>query len=175
MFTLNKFKILKEKKQQLVSLKEAKESLRISYDYDDSLIFNLVDFAIDAAENFTSKSIKTREIEYTSNLQNKTSFPLKYAPILEVCTLTLKTDKGEMEVKNYHLDAETGLLSLRTPLAGAVLTMRYIAGYSQDSLPLSIRQAILLHVAQMYDSSEQTDLISDEIRNLYGLHRIPKI
>lgn len=175
MLTKNSFKVLRIDPQKIFSIEETKNYLRISNDYDDLLIGNLIEFAIDFAENFTSLTIKTRLIEFTSNRQNTKVFLLKYNPVLQIENIALVKGNVEEEVKDYQIDEELWMLQLPKCLQESILRVQYIAGFTPEALPQSIKQGILLHVSQMYDRSEQTNAISDEVRSLYLLHRKPKV
>jgi len=175
MFTKNIFKVLAMDHQELFDLREVKNYLRISYDYDDYLISSLLDATIGYAESFISLGIRKRVIEFTSNIQNINAFSLKYHPIMEIENIQLKTGQEEEALQDYRLDPQKGVLYLSRPLEGAELQMRYSCGFTRNSLSPSIKQGILLHTAQMYDRSDQGGVISEEVRNLYLLFRKVKI
>jgi uncharacterized phiE125 gp8 family phage protein len=76
------YHIIDKKLDSIFTLKEVKNFLRISHSYDDDLIKNLIDAAIDYAENFTGKFIYTRQIK-CSVTQTKNRIQLKYIPFID--------------------------------------------------------------------------------------------
>ena len=57
-----KYKILEKESKAILKLKEVKNFLRISHDYDDSLVKELILAATEYAENFIGKFINVRKI-----------------------------------------------------------------------------------------------------------------
>jgi uncharacterized phiE125 gp8 family phage protein len=178
MFIYSKFKILNIEPQQVIALDEVKQYLRVSYNYDDKLLKNLTEFAIDHAENFISLSIRHRLVEFKTNNPRAKSFLLKHNPVItleSVCFAKEGKKEEELSKEAYHLDEDKWMLCLADYISSAELKVNYYAGISAPALPSSIKQGILLHIEQMYDNSEARHSISADIRELYQAYRKPKI
>lgn len=160
--------------QTIWSLEEVKNYLRIEADYDNELITSLIDAAIIAAENFTNLSLFTRQIEFTSNIQNSQGVQLKYPPLKSIEKVLLKTRDGELGLSDeqYYIDHRQKKLWLNTELEYQELIVNYTAGFDKINMPPSIRHGILMHIAEMYDRESSSNIaMSQEIKNLYLPYR----
>lgn len=78
-----KYQILEKEEEIVLTIEEVKNFLRLSHDYDDALIKDLIQAATDYAENFTGKYINTRVIECLV-FQASKEIHIKYAPLKKV-------------------------------------------------------------------------------------------
>lgn len=155
-------------------LEEVKNYLRISHEYDDNLIQSLIESGIEVAENFTGISIHQRLIE--CKIQSaKSYFSLKYLPILSVekVVLVKKEQKEEITDKFGQVNIITNQIHLNDEYVDQDIEIEYIAGHNQ--LARTICHGILMHVASMYEHSENGANLNSQIRDLYLPHRILKI
>jgi uncharacterized phiE125 gp8 family phage protein len=178
MYRKDTFKVMELPPQQIWTLADVKNYMRIEGNYDDGLINSLIEAAIVAAENFTKMSIISRRVEFTCNIRNKQEFNLRYRPIAQLVKIIVMT-KGEKSVlgsEQYSMDFDNASLLMNQKLDDEMLLVEYIAGFDQGSIPQSIRHGILMHVAEMYDRERQdTPFLSTEIKNLYLPYRQLKI
>jgi len=154
---------------------EVKNYLRISHDYDDKLIANLIDTAIDSAESFTGLSLRTRSIICRINNVSNLIY-LKHLPILEIEEVLLLEKEEKIHITSEFEHAQEGAARLGIPdkYIRKNLEIRYKTGYS-DVIPRSIRQAMLMHVAAMYENTEDSEVLSNQIKDLYAPYRAIKI
>ncbi|WP_316353510.1 head-tail connector protein [Candidatus Trichorickettsia mobilis] len=103
MLTQNSFKIIEILPQELWQLNEVKNYLRISDDYDDNLITNLIDTALVAAENFIGLSLINKHIEFRAKLQKQQQFVLKYQPIQKIEEIFTEKDEEKTVLNNRPL------------------------------------------------------------------------
>jgi uncharacterized phiE125 gp8 family phage protein len=167
----NNFQIIKIFPQQIWSLAQVKNYLRVEANYDDDLISGLIDAAITAAENFTKLNFIEKYIKFTCNIAWKKNFLLKYQPLKEILRLTIKQhDQGqELSIDHYFFDKS--ILTLKHELSGGELVVEYISGYD-GSIPHAIKHGIILHIAEMYDRQGQNSIgLSKEVKNLYLPYR----
>lgn len=155
-------------------LDEVKNYLRISHDYDDKLIVSLIDTAIDSAELFTGLSLRTKQIFCKLNHAMK-FIRLKYLPILEIEEIILagKAESNDVTSEFGDITTNTERLNIPDQYLGKNLEIKYQAGYSE--VPRPIRQGILMHIAAMYENSEDAVILSPQIKDLYAPYRMIKI
>lgn len=178
MYKKNIFKVISLSPQDIWSLEEVKNYLRIEADYDNELITSLTKAAIIAAENFTNLTLLAREIELISNIQYQQHyqqhFALKYPPLISVEKVLLKTEPGELILDDtqYYVDLNKQALFLHTEVRYKELRVNYIAGFNKSNIPPAIKHGILMHIAEMYDRESTASIaMSQEIKNLYLPYR----
>ena len=162
------------KTQEIWPLEEVKNYLRISHKYDDNLIQSLIESATEAAENFTGLSINQRRIE--CKIQNaKSNFTLRYLPILSVeeVFLVKKEQKDKITNKFGYANTTTNRIHLNDDYVDQDIEIEYIAGHKK--IARTISHGILMHVASMYEHSENGTNLNSQIRDLYLPYRIVKI
>lgn len=170
MFRKNIFNVTKLNQLELWNLDEVKNYLRVSHDYDDKVIKNLIISAIDSAENFLGLSLHQRNVEFISNVVGRRVFQLKYSPVIEITDVTFEmTGRTRQLAKNeYSYDAEYAALYLTRALAGEELKVSYTTGYENHNIPHTISQGVLLHICSMYDREGDNALsMSNEVKDLY--------
>jgi uncharacterized phiE125 gp8 family phage protein len=178
MFKKNTSVVIESLPQKLWNLEDVKNYLRISHNYDDSLIVNLIDAAIVAAENFTGLTLILKLVHFISNKKQQ-SFVIKYKPIniIKKVIIEYERDKYELKQDEYYIDCDNHLFYLKKPLSNGELLVEYMAGFDEHNIPKSIRHGILLHISEMYDRQEQPSgyVFSSDIKNLYSPYRQLKI
>ena len=170
MFKKNIFEVIERKDQEFWQLEDIKKYLRISNDYDDNLIKNLIDTAITAVENFTNLSIYNRHIKFTCNFSGKKNFELKYKPVNKILKIAISCGDNAEEVTSdkYYFDIRSNVLFLREPINQQELILEYICGFDVKNIPSAIKHGILMHVAEIYDREENIHTpFSLAIKNLY--------
>ncbi len=156
-------------------LDEVKNYLRISYEYDDQLIVNLISAAIDAAESFTGLSLHVKHVVcVVSNIVG--NLYLKYIPVLQINKMSLLSKKEKRDIKNDfgYIQKNNSSLYFKDKYLGKNIEIKYEAGY-RDIIPRAIQYGILLHVASMYENSEDGITLSSQIKDLYNPYRVVKL
>ncbi|ABV79570.1 hypothetical protein A3306_03615 [Rickettsia bellii] len=172
MFKKNNFQITKIFPQEVWSLEQVKNYMRVEANYDDDLILGLIDAAITAAENFTKLNFISKQIKFVCNIYGKREFLLKYNPVLRILKVTkkFKDQENEITLDDYVIDQN--ILALTKSLNNEELTVEYISGYDKDNIPHAIKHGIMLHIAEMYDRQAQNCVgLSKEVKNLYLPYR----
>lgn len=131
----NNFQITKIFPQEVWSLEQVKNYMRVEANYDDDLILGLIDAAITAAENFTKLNFISKQIKFVCNIYGKREFLLKYNPVLRILKVTkkLKDQENELTLDDYAIDQN--ILTLTKSLNNEELTVEYISGYDKDNIP----------------------------------------
>lgn len=174
----NIFKIIELFPQTIWALSEVKNYMRIEANYDDQLITSLIDAAINVAENFTKLTIISKRLQLISNIENQQKIQLKYQPINKLLKVLMIIDEKELKLgdKQYNLDQEKSILYLNDQSLIGELLVEYIAGFGKDNIPPAIKQAILMHVVEMYDRERvDSNFLSAEIKNLYLPYRFLRL
>ena len=160
---------------EIWSLEEVKNYLRVSYEYDDQLIVNLMEAAVDSAEKFTGLSLYQRQI--VCNIKNAhNSIRLKYIPVMDIQEVYLlnKNDKHKITDSFGYIETENLRLHFMDGYIGEDIQIEYVAGYN-NNIPRSIQHGILMHIAAMYEHTEDGVNLSSKIRDLYIPYRAIKI
>jgi uncharacterized phiE125 gp8 family phage protein len=139
-----------------VTLQEAKDYLRISNNYEDALISELITSARERLEGFTNRAFGEKEykvrFEYVDGWVE-----LPYSPIIDV--LSVENDAGDtldyeikgLEVKELFCSADNGVI------------VNYTCGYV--NLPKALKEAILKEVSTSYENRENY-VIGDSVNAL---------
>lgn len=170
-----KYHILEKEDESALTIEEVKNFLRLSHDYDDALIKDLIQAATDYAENFTGKFINTRVIKCLIFQADK-EIRIKYAPLNKILS-TEKVVNGELKdisdsFGEIHID--DALLELDPIYHGRDIIIKFSCGY-KDKVPHAIKMGILKHVSAMYELNEDSPSPVEEVRNLYLPFRSIKI
>lgn len=162
------YQISYTKKQEIWSIEEVKNYLRVSHDYDDKMISSLIDAAISEAENFTGLTLKEKKITILITSAQQV-IKLKYFPLFRILSI-YQHNNLEEDIKNQigYVDVERARILLDKKFIGENLQVEYLSGYGDEiPIPRTISHGILLRVAAMYDRADDYGIIDKEIKNLY--------
>jgi len=136
-----------------LSLSEAKRHLRIEEDYneDDDYISNLIIAATAKAEQYIGKDIAT-----TSNVVTIYDFNSSYIEITGGFFIagdpSLSSGTIDYKVEKYN----SLNIYLTEGISADPLTITYSTGFAQGECPILISQAILIKIADLYDTDRQS-------------------
>lgn len=155
-----------------LSLVETKLFLRVDTTAEDTLITSLIKVAREAAEIFTGRSLNTQSHRFILEGVLPETIILPKSPIISVQTVSVSlrgANAQTLDAARYRLINPRGVLQLFDSPSGDTLTITYAAGYGDNAsdVPSLIRQGMLHHIAQMFDSREQTGAIPELSRTLY--------
>ncbi|PHR94321.1 MAG: hypothetical protein COA69_01620 [Robiginitomaculum sp.] len=154
-----------------VDLTSAKQFLRVDGNDEDTLITDMISLARHQVENMIDRTLIYRVFMYRGPVPNGHCLQLPRPPLLAVSEVTLRDedeqiivipssdyrvnthrDPGELRLKDGvswtdYLDAPTGL------------EIEFSAGYGTDpgDVPLPLKQALLLLLAQHYEYRDNTE------------------
>jgi uncharacterized phiE125 gp8 family phage protein len=161
------YQILSIADQAIFHLDAIKNYLRISHNYDDVWISELILASIDAAENFLRRRLLATKILVHTNRIDRARLELPLAPIAEVLAITVHNG-SKMLLPQAEYNISDQVITFRNLPIYQYITVEYIAGYlDQKAIPPSIKQGILLHIAEIYDRHANASAISGEVRKLY--------
>lgn len=165
------YQILSIAEQDFFDLAAIKTYLRISHDYDDPWINELINTAICASENFLRRTLLPTTIKMHFDKIYNSKITLHSSPISEVREIIVfDIGKRTLTADDYLLKNEQ-IIFKHLPRF-EYITVEYIAGYiKQSTIPNAIKQGMMLHIAEMYDSAGITAAISSEVQKLYQPYR----
>lgn len=137
-----------------LTLAEAKLYLRVDGSDDDLLISALIRTAREAAEEYLRKSLATQEWKLTYEDYAPLRTPLPRGPVQEVLSVKRITRNGDevaMAESAYHLNARHDTLHFETIPLSFEVSIHYRTGYGEEGIPASVRQGMLIHIAEMFD------------------------
>ncbi len=159
----NIYKILDREEQNILAVDDIKNYARISIDDDDLLIKEMIEAAIIAAENFMRTALVKQTVEVTGHNTNSLLLPIM--PLIKI--LEVKCGDKILDENDYHHARDR--ISLES--YGKTVA-KYSAGYEDPKdIPAIIKQALLVHISQMYDSRGGTSISDDRIFDLYKPYR----
>lgn len=151
-----------------VSLREAKQALKIEHDNDDDLIRPLLAASADQVERLTGKVLTPRvvsqaEAGFPNGTGVRGTIRLFRAPVREVIEIAYDDGDGaEQLLADYRLSE--GVPATIAPLVGASfpaalaapasVRISYLAGYAPGEMPAALKGAVLLKLRQLYDGPD---------------------
>jgi uncharacterized phiE125 gp8 family phage protein len=152
---------------EVVSLALAKSQLRLesSYTFEDALITSYIKTAVKDCENYTGGFINPATVTLTfSGFVKETvleQFPVtaitsvKFLPADGSAELTLEVEKYELLLKNgkqYTIAFGDDLPA--TVKSNKAVTVVLTVGYTSNTIPPAVVQAVLLKISDMYERRE---------------------
>lgn len=164
--------ILNELDTSIIDLSEIKNFLRIDFDEDDNLLNRLLKSAIKQCELYISRSITQKT--YRLSLYNRVGkfINLLYFPVTNVTSIDIiDKNNNTIKFKNYTFDQISNKVTLNNiPTNFYRIDITYEAGYTK--IPDDIKQALLFHVAKMYDDKIGYSPIPKASLNIYKNYKI---
>ncbi|RTK92292.1 MAG: phage gp6-like head-tail connector protein [Rickettsiales bacterium] len=160
----------------LFTLEELKNYLRVSCDYDDQLIINLSRTAIADAENTIGISLHSKKI-IANIICSKNIQKLRYPKIKEIISVQVITQGKKIDITNSYgfFESTSNQLYLNAEYKDQNIEVEYISSYGNKEIPYPIKQGVLMHIALMYELSENNLQMNTQIKDLYLPYRILKI
>jgi uncharacterized phiE125 gp8 family phage protein len=164
------YKILSTAPQDVLKIEAVKNYLRISHDYDDLWLKDLIDAAIDSAENFLRIKLLSSICEMKFSKINYGVVKLYGHPIAKIIEVYGR-DRSGVDHQLLHHSFKDDELQFECGGGFNDLTDKYMVGYiNQQDIPAAIG-GIMLHVAEMYDNHGSIILMSSEVQKLYQPYR----
>lgn len=175
MYKKDSYQVTEIKPQDIFTLDEVKNFLRVSYDHDDDLINNLISAAIATAEEFIGITILQRQIEFKTYTNNRFCY-LKYGLVHQILEISIMKDhnKNILNQDQYSFCASKNKVELSKSYISTQITVKYVAGMFKETISNSLRQALLMHISIMYERTDN-NILPNEIRSIYLLKRKYKL
>lgn len=187
-----KLKLVTPPSVEPVSLEEAKSHLRVTITDDDADISSYIKAAREAAESFTRRAFVTQTWELGMYSLGPT-IELPKPPLISVGSITYTDQDGAeqtLPTTDYVVDdfSEPGLIyrarstswPALTPEAGIRAKVRFTVGYrgegspgdGAENVPALIKQAIKLHVGEMYENRQSATAMPAACESLLHPFRV---
>jgi uncharacterized phiE125 gp8 family phage protein/SPP1 family predicted phage head-tail adaptor len=142
-----------------VSLAEVKIYLRITHAHEDAILADMIKAARLIAEEQTGKSLITQGWNITYDGAPPQRVFLPYGPIQSISNVVVYLDDASSHIiapTHYTLSARKELVFYQIP-SGQRVEIDYVAGYGDaaEDVPASLRQALLLHIAYLYEHRDR--------------------
>tara|TARA_B100001971_G_C18117550_1_gene497663 strand:+ start:430 stop:1002 length:573 start_codon:yes stop_codon:yes gene_type:complete len=145
-----------------ISVSEAKTFLRISHDGDDAVLANYIKAARQFCEIYTGQCIISRSLKTSFSINGSTAdaYDIPKSPATSISQVkVVQKDSTEtvLDANTYNLDTTFNRIIFQTavlaPHPYSKLDVFYTAGYgtSADDVPETLRHAVLMKAAQMYE------------------------
>lgn len=160
-----------------LTLTEVKNFLRVDITTDDTLITRIMKTAIKQCELYSGKTLITKTYKYSFYVSTKQAIKLLYAPIQSVSLIkTVDEENSETMVDSgsYFVDIVGGILNFKTiPANFYRLDITYVAGYGDNAsdVPEELKQAMLIHIARMYDDKNGYSILPKTSLDIYKKHK----
>ena len=162
------WKVTTQPSLEVWTLSEVKNYLKVDTSADDNLITTLLQSAREVAERYLNQALITQTITEKLDRLNKPIIYLSVSPVISVTSFQYNDSQNTTQtysstnyiVDNFEKPARLSLAYGKTwpTLYGNIndVTITYTAGYGSaaSNVPMQIRQAILMMVADAYDNRE---------------------
>jgi len=154
--------------KEVWTLSEVKNYLKVDTSADDTLITTLLQSAREVAERYLNQALITQTITEKLDRLNSPVIYLSVSPVISVSSFQYADSQNTTQTynaSNYIVDTfeKPARLSVAygktwPTLYGNIndVTITYTAGYNTEpsGVPMQIRQAILMMIADSYDNRE---------------------
>lgn len=161
---------ISQNKCDLFQLDYVKNYLRITHDYDDQLIHNLFETALEHCQQILRIKIRKHTIK-AKIIDASKIINLKYACIVSLASITSNGKKIAVADFVESLNLQRNKLILQEDMVGGDFELQYVVGYSQSNIPSGIRQGILMYLSKLYEQPPNMQQIDQQINQLIMPYR----
>lgn len=156
------------KRELPLSTTLARQHLRVGDDlHDNALIEAKLEMAVGIAEDSTGRVIRQRYVEFNVLLgeEDETApLPIHTSSIVEVSLLGKALTEDDYVFLQSDYSATLLFISPER-FAGQTLRIKAFEGYSEDTIPVAIKAAILLILGTLYDN-ESDQIVGRSVSEL---------
>lgn len=165
--------------QEIISLEEVKEYLKIDFSEQDKFISNTIKATREYAEKFLSTHLVKKEFFQMHLGQNLQTITLTQNPVLEIKSLTIVNGEREsikVNQKDYDFDHFNKISISKLATLYNLVEVNYVVGYEDpDLIPMPLKTGMLIHIASIYDRGDLGEAIPQSTLNLYQPYRRPHL
>ena len=166
--------LFKKYENDIVSLKNTKQYLRIDHNHDDEIIKDMIDIATVSAENYIGIKIIKSDWKITIYDYLPSQINLIHNPVLSIKSFKIEKTNGET---SYLLDNAYFInkqkLILKHHYSTKKAEILYNCGFAETPIP--IKQGILEHVAKLYDLRGSDHSMPLAAKSLYQSYKIVRL
>ena len=146
-----------------VSLNEARLHLKVDSTDDNDLIDDLIDAAQETVEAYTNRKLSSETWYLYLDQFPGGDIVLPFSPVTSVASVKYYDQDNSEQTYTVNTDYYTDIKSEPARIRYVngwdgvydkpdAVTVEYVTGYTSSTIPLSLKQAMLLLVADMYDN-----------------------
>lgn len=155
-----------------VSLDDAKNYLRVDGTDDNALISTLIKAVRYTAEQYLRSSFITQTWKLSLDKYAPSVCRLPMGPLQSITSVKSITRDGTettLSSSLYFLKANNDFIEFETPPVGHRIEITYVTGYgdSASDVPAPIAQAMLIHLADIYDGRTGVNTIPSQSLEMY--------
>jgi uncharacterized phiE125 gp8 family phage protein len=164
-----------------LELAEVKNFLRVDESIDDNLIAKLIKTATKQCELYTGKTLITKTYRCSFYNSIEYSVNLLYSPIqsiVSIKTVDAKNNETLIDDASYFADMAGGILNFNAVPANFYrIDITYIAGFGNvaNEVPEDLKQAMLIHIARMYDDKSGYSLLPTSCLEIYKKYKLMRL
>jgi uncharacterized phiE125 gp8 family phage protein len=167
--------VYEECKQEIISLSELKNYLKIDFDKQDDLLVGLIKTARESAEKILNRHITRKTITQVSVANNLQVIKLVHNSIIQINSITLvDTNKKNilLDKSEYYFDKSNSVCLVKFSFSYNKVTISYDVGYRENSMvPASLKTGMLTHIAAIYDNGALLESTPKITLDLYQPYR----
>lgn len=159
-----------------LDLDEVKNYLKIENTEDDSLISSLIVTVRQSAENFLKLSLINQSWATLFDNYLPQTVSLLKAPVQAISSVVLYDKQGvsiTIDSSQYSLNSARNKIIFDSSHISYKSEIIYVSGFgaNKEDIPSPIKQAMLMHIASIYDNRAGGDTIPDYAKSLYSPFR----
>lgn len=151
--------ITKVKSDYFLTLSEVKQHLRVDTDDEDNYIYQLIKAAVNHAEQYIQKDIAVTTNTLVIKDFSGSCIEVDDGNLVSITSIT-DEDLTSYLLAQYTLNRYDSHFTIEfndgVYFSDKDITVVYVTGYTASTLPASIRQAIYIKIADLYDVDRTT-------------------
>lgn len=163
-----KIELLHRSKSNFITLKAAKQYLRIDHSDDDELIQEMIATVLNIAEDYLGKTLVLSNWKTTIYNDLPETIKLSRSPLNKIIHFKIyKNNDESIDLKDdfYCVDYQFEKIKIRKSFSALKIEITYQTGY--ETLPLPLKQGMLEHLAKIYDLRGVDQAIPLSAKSLY--------
>ena len=158
--------VIKVDLEQTMPTQYLKNYLRIDNDCDNDFLLDALTTAVNYAEKITGKNFVTKTYKLTFQITKDISkidkTPILFDELIDICVNDTHLTHLDFELRN-------GIIFLKKNISG---NMKVIyKTLSTNEMPADIKQAVLFHVASIYQNKNGDCSVPKGAQEIYSLYR----
>lgn len=176
---LQTYELISKNKIQLIEFASVKNYLRVDHEFDDEYIRELIDTAVEVAENYLSiilRESKWKVILNSGSLPERLKLNRYIINKIDFIKITKNNDDVFYLNKNqFFFDSTKREIFFNLKINIKKCEIDVSSGYNSVTLPKPLKQGMLEHIAQMYDLRGQNHGLSLSVKSLYQPYKNVRI
>jgi hypothetical protein len=167
---------IQQDQSAIFELTYIKDFLKITHDYEDALLEQLLQTSVSYVENFLRMHIPKATIK-TKIEECQKLIILKYPRINHILSVFLEQNNLQEDVLDSFgvADYAANKITFAEKCIGQNIYINYQIGFTPDNIPPQIKHGILLHLSKTYEQPDNPIAIDKQIKELLQPYRIIKI